>query len=164
MISRSMFIKRMLRIHQNGQEALASYRQEHQARSDRLITTLRDVVIAYSSEGQVSQKFAAIETVIGESPQQLLEDCEAHIAYAGNNYYPFLWRFYKSHRSTLFQILRWVKLQSTTQGTSLEEATKFLSKHQGSHKDWLQTLEVEEVGTPKEKTRHLLNLDWIPPK
>ncbi|AFZ24411.1 transposase, TnpA family (plasmid) [Cylindrospermum stagnale PCC 7417] len=159
-----MFIKRMLKIHFYGQEALTRYRQEHQARSDRLITTLRDVVIAYSSEGQISQKFTAIETVIGESPEQLLEDCEAHIAYAGNNYYPFLWRFYKSHRSTLFQILRWVKLQSTTQDTSLEEAIEFLSKHQGSRKDWLKTIIVENPGTAEEKTRNLLNLDWIPTK
>jgi predicted nuclease of restriction endonuclease-like (RecB) superfamily len=36
-----MFIKRMLKIHHQGEEALKQYRQEHSSRTDRLIGTLR---------------------------------------------------------------------------------------------------------------------------
>ncbi len=36
-------------------------REEYQARTDRLITTLRDVVLAYSTEGEGSQKFTEIK-------------------------------------------------------------------------------------------------------
>lgn len=159
-----MFIKRMMKIHHKGKEALEHYRQEHQTRTDRLITTLRDVVIAYSTEGEIPQRFTAIEKVIGEYPEQLEQECEAHLAYAGNNYYPFLWRFYKSHRATFFQILRWVKLRSTTQDTSIEAAIQFLMKHQGSRKDWLETIAIEQSETEFSKTIQLLNLDWIPLK
>ena len=36
--------------------------------------------------------------------RQLLASCEAIAAYNGDNYYPLMWRFYRSHRSTLFRL------------------------------------------------------------
>jgi TnpA family transposase len=159
-----MFIKRMLKIHHQGEEALKQYRQEHSQRTDRLIGILRDVVVAYQTEGEIQQRFNQINGVIGDRSSEILSECEAHIAYSGNNYYPFLWHFYKSHRSTLFGILEWVKLKSTTTDTSLEQAIQFLLVNQNSRKDWLDITVVENRETPAEKTTPLLNLDWIPPK
>ncbi|MDJ0575447.1 MAG: hypothetical protein QNJ65_09820 [Xenococcaceae cyanobacterium MO_234.B1] len=85
----SMFLRRMQKIHIRAKEALAQYREEYQARTDRLITTLKDVVVAYSTEGELSQRFTEIEKALGENPDQLLSECESHLAYVGNNYYPF---------------------------------------------------------------------------
>lgn len=155
-----MFVKRMLKIHNQGEAALKAYRLEHLARTDRLITTLRDVVIAYQSEGEVSQRFSEIDEVIGSNSDEILSECEAHIAYSGNNYYPFLWQFYKSHRATLFGILGWVKLSSTTQDTSLEKAIQFLVANRNNRKDWLNLVNSEG----SEKNELSLNLDFIPPK
>ncbi len=42
-----MLIKRLLAIHHKGKEALQAYRSKHQARTDALVTTLRDLVVAY---------------------------------------------------------------------------------------------------------------------
>lgn len=159
-----MFIKRMLKIHSLGKEALEQYRQEHLSRTDRLITTLRDLALAYKSDGEIPDRFAAMDEVIGEQCDQVLEECEAHLACAGNNYFPFLWRFYRSHRATLFRILNWITLQSTTQDKSIESAVQFLRANQGNRKDWLETLKIENPGTPQEKSVQLLNLDWIPNK
>ncbi len=92
-----MFIKRMKKIHLKAKEALELYRQEHQERTDHLVTTFRDVLLAYSTEGDAKDKLTQIETVIGNNAEEMLSECEAHIAYAGNNYYPFLWRYYRSH-------------------------------------------------------------------
>lgn len=155
----SMFIRRMQKIHVKAKEALFRYREEYQARTDRLITTLRDVIVAYSSEGEVRERFSEIENALGENPDQLLTECEAHLAYTGNNYYPFLWRFYRSHRAILFQILKQVKLRSTTQDKSIEASIQFLIEHQGSRKDWLNTVKTED-----NQTVQLLNLEWIPQK
>ena len=155
----SMFIRRMQKIHVKAKEALDKYREEYQARTDRLITTLRDVVVAYSTEGEVSQRFTEIEKALGENPDQLLTECEAHLAYVGNNYYPFLWRFYRSHRAILFQILKQVQLRSTTQDKSIETSIQFLINHQGSRKDWLNVVKTEET-----KRIQLLDLEWIPNK
>ena len=74
------------------------YRTETQNRTDELVTTLRDVVRAYQTEDEVPQRFAAIETIIGERSQTLLDECEAHLAYTGNNYFPLLQDFYKSQQ------------------------------------------------------------------
>ena len=155
----SMFIRRMQKIHVKAKEALAQYREEYQARTDRLITTLRDVIVAYSTEGEVIRRFSEIENALGENPDQLLTECEAHLAYVGNNYYPFLWRFYRSHRAILFQILKQVKLRSTTQDISIEASIQFLINHQGSRKDWLDVVQTEDS-----QTVQLLDLDWIPQK
>ncbi len=72
-----MFIRRMQKIHVKAREALAQYREEYQARTDRLITTLRDVIVAYSTEGEVRKRFTEIENALGQNPDQLLTECEA---------------------------------------------------------------------------------------
>ncbi len=155
----TMFVRRMQKIHVKAKEALDKYREEYQARTDRLIATFRDVIIAYSTEGEVNQRFTEIEKALGENPDQLLTECEAHLAYTGNNYYPFLWRFYRSHRAILFQILKQVKLRSTTQDKSIEASIQFLINHQGSRQDWLDTVKIED-----NQTVQLLDLDWITQK
>lgn len=154
-----MLIRRMQNIHVKAKSALDKYREEYQARTDRLITTLRDVVVAHSTVGEVNERFDEIEKALGDNPDQLLSECEAHIAYAGNNYYPFLWRFYRSHRAILFQILKQVRLHSTTQDKSIEASIQFLIDHQGSRSDWLDVVKIE-----KQQTIQLLDLDWVPQK
>ncbi len=155
----SMFIRRMQKIHVEAKEALSKYREEYQARTDRLISTFRDVIVAYSAEGEVAQRFSEIEKALGENPDQLLTECEAHLAYTDNNYYPFLWRFYRSHRAILFQILKQIKLRSTTQDKSIEASIQFLIDYQGSRK-----VEIDAVKIEDNQTVQLLDLDWIPQK
>jgi|SRR5919108_2182994 hypothetical protein len=84
-----MCIRRMMRLHRRGKEALALRHLKHQERTDGLIRTLCGVVTAYRTDGEAYQRLAAIEAVL-----------------AGNNYYSFLWRFYASRRPTLFRSWR----------------------------------------------------------
>src|SRR5260370_23599563 len=93
-----MFIKRMLAIHQKGKDALERYRVEHQARTDALVLTLRDLVKAYGKEGTSEERIVAMESVIGDKAAKILQDCEEHLAHVGNNSQQFLWPFYKNHR------------------------------------------------------------------
>jgi hypothetical protein len=60
---------------------------------------------------------------------------------------------------SLFQILKQVKLRSTTQDKSIEASIQFLIDHQGSRKDWLNVVETEDDQIVK-----LLDLEWIPQK
>lgn len=159
-----MFIKRMRLLHHKGKEALAQYRIENQQHTDELVTTLRDLVVAYEIPGEMPQRFAAIETVIGERTQEILKQCEAHIAYVGNNYFPFLQNFYKSHRATLFRFLEVVSLCSSTQDTSLVEAIDFIRSYRGSRSNWLPTIQTEYPDTPEAHQLQLLDLNWVPPK
>lgn len=159
-----MFIKRLRKMHHNAREALMNYRQETQKRTDTLVTTLREVIVAYQQEGSVAERLAGIDTVLGHQAETLLDHCEAHIAYTDNNYLPFLHRFYKSHRATLFRFLEVVPLQSSTQDQHLEVAIRFIQQHRTSRSTWLDvpTAEVNEAATasPAEP----LDLSWIPAK
>jgi hypothetical protein len=81
-----MFIRRMTRIHRRGKEALALHRLKHQDRTGGLIRTLRDVVAAYQTEGGAAERLAAISSVLSGKGAEVVEQCEAHEANAGNNH------------------------------------------------------------------------------
>ena len=92
---------------------------------------------------------SAIGAALTPDSQVLLEQCEAHQAQAGNNYYPYLWRFYQNHRSTLLRIWRVLQFRSTTQDKSLETALALVLANETSRMEWL-SLESSS------------SLDWIP--
>jgi len=157
-----MFIKRMLAIQQKGKEALEQYRAEHQARTDALVVTLRDLVVAYGKEGTTDVRMAAMDSVIDGKVAEVLQSCEEHLAHVGNNYQQFLWPFYKSHRAQLFRLLTVMTLRSSSQDASMEEAIHFLKQHEKSKGEWLITATVQNEGTPEEVHTPLLDLSWVP--
>jgi TnpA family transposase len=159
-----MFIRQMQQMHHRGKEALTMLRQETQARTDTLIATLRDVVAAFQGEGEIAQRFADIETVIGDQGATILEDCDAHLAYVGNNYFPLLQTFYKSQRSALFRLLDVLPLRSSTQDVSLIEAIKFIVQNRHSRSASVSVVRIEHPGTDEERHIQLLDLSWIPQK
>ena len=63
-------------------------------------------------------------------------------------HYPFLWRFYRSHRAILFQILKQVQLRSTTQDKSIEASIQFLIDHQGSRMAKTRISHFEKMAKP----------------
>ena len=75
-----VFIKRMRRMHYKAKEALENYRIESQQRTDELISKLRQVAIAHSTDGEIADRFAAVDCVIGDAPQELIAQCDDHIA------------------------------------------------------------------------------------
>src|SRR5699024_3733789 len=92
---------------------------------------------------------------------QIMQDCESHLAFSGNNYYSFLWQFYKSHRPTLYKIFRAITFRSTTQDKTLEEAISFLLTQQRSKKEWLSVVSTTNNEEGKKQTP-ILDLSWIP--
>jgi len=157
-----MLIKRMMNIHSKGKEALEKYRKDHLQITDSLVLTLKDVVAAYQKDGTKEEKFSAIETVLSNQSKELMDKCEAYAAHSGNNYYPFLWTYYKSHRKVLLDILKTVTMHSTNQDLSLEDALKFIQANEKKKSEWLCTINVENIGTKDEKKTQMLELSWIP--
>jgi hypothetical protein len=148
-----MFIKRLRKIHHLGQAALEEYRLRHQARTDELIATLHDLLTVLQQEGRPEERLAAMRALLADDLEARLADCEAHAAYADNHYPPFLWRYYKSHRRTLFALRDEVRLVSTSQDTALVEALSFLHAHRRAKGAWL-SLPVTEP----------LDLSWVSDK
>lgn len=159
-----MLIKRVMSIQNKGKQSLEQYRSQKQKRTDELVATLRDLLTAYQTEGSAEERVEALKTVIGDQTDTLLEDCESHLAFAGNNYYPFLWQHYKSHRSTLFKILHSIRLRSTSQDKLMEQAISFLQSHQNSRADWIPTFQIVKNGSRKDEPEKvpLLDLSWVP--
>jgi hypothetical protein len=124
-----MLIKRMMSIHKKGRQRLKDHKEKTQKRTDSLISTLHELLLAYQTEGNPEERIQAMQKVLKEQEAQVLQDCENHLAFSGDNYYLFLWQFYKSHRATLFKILKSIPLRSTTQDKALEEAISFLLTH-----------------------------------
>lgn len=146
-----MLVKRMSAIHQRGKDALADYHVRNRQRADGLVQTLRDLVTAYRAEGTAQDKIAAMAALLPNRGEAILQGCEDHMAHAGDNYLPFLWRFYKSHRATLFRLLRTITVRATTQDRTFEEALRFLLEHEHKTGEWLAVSKAPG-----------LDLAWVP--
>src|SRR5699024_6608924 len=153
--------KRMISIHKKGRQRLKDHQEKTQKRTDALIATFHDMLLAYQPEGNSEERLQTIQTAIGHEEKQIVQDCESHLAFSGNNYYSFLWHFYKSHRPTLYRIFRAITFRSTTQDKELEEAISFLLTQQRSKKEWLSVMPATNNGE-FEKTAPILDLSWIP--
>jgi TnpA family transposase len=154
-----MFIRQIQQLHQKGKEALVAYRMESQSTTDGLITTLRDLMLAFKREGSTTEKFEAIAQVIGDRAQTIVEQCEALLNYTGHNYYSFLQDFYKGQRAGLFRLLEGLPIYSSTQEQSFMASIQFLRTHRDTRSPQLSTvLEQADENQPAK----LLDLDWIP--
>jgi TnpA family transposase len=158
-----MFIKRLRQLHHSAKAALAQYRLNTQQQTDTLIVTLRDLIIAYQSEGEVSDRFAAMATVIGEQPEAILKQCESILSYDGNNYFPFLPQFYRTQRSVLFRLLDALSLQPSSHETALVAAIQFIQQHRGKQRTWI-ALPPQNLEAVDNQTSPSLDITWIPPK
>ncbi|MFK8184811.1 MAG: Tn3 family transposase [Phormidesmis sp.] len=159
-----VFIKRMRRMHYKAKEALENYRIESQQRTDELISKLRQVAIAHSTDGEIPDRFAAIGCVIGEHPDELIAQCDDHLAYAGNNYLPFLPKLYRSHRAVLFRFLSVVPLFPSTQDDSLTAAITFIRTHRGARKTWLPLAADNTSAESDAAPAPQMTLSWVPTK
>ena len=164
-----MFIKRMKKIHLKGQAALVDFRTRHQARTDQLIELLQELLTAMQREGTAEERLAILLAVVGDQPERVVQDCQAYTAYSGDNYMPFLWHFYKSHRQALFGWLDRVRLVSTSQDMSLTAALDFLRAHRASRAERVSLLHPVESSQVTSDLSDApppqpLDLSWIPDK
>lgn len=93
-----------------------------------VFTNVLQVLVDEPPEVQTVDPVERVNQVLIPSggAEQLLTECEAINAYKGNNYFPLLWQFYKSHRSTFFLLLGALNFSSTTSEPSIVEALNFI--------------------------------------
>lgn len=101
--------------------------------------------------------------------EKLLTECEAANAYRGNNHLPLLWKFYKTHRSTFFRLVKALDLKSTTSEQSVIDALQFVLDNSHRRADfvsatieldfiseqWRKLIVVQQGGKTKFLRRHL---------
>jgi TnpA family transposase len=133
-----MLIKRVQKLHRLAKEALDQYHLQRVDQTHGLVAMLREVVIAAcKSEGSKDDRLGAVTAALGTEPDAIIEQCEAFGAHAGNNYLPFLPRFYKGVRRALFGLLEAMPLVSTSSDTSIITAVSMVIRHQRSKDEWI---------------------------
>jgi TnpA family transposase len=147
-----IFIRKVRKLHTNANEKLDEYHLEHQKQVEKLVVQLRDMLQAFQKVQTDQERGAMMAAALRDEPAQLLVECEEHMAYASNNYFPFMLESYRFKRSLLFNCISLLEMASTTSDHSLTQAIQFVLKHRQSHKEHLQVLETE------------INLHWLPDK
>lgn len=145
-----MIVKRIQHVHNKGKEALQEYRAKHQAETDALIGKLRDILVAIRDNEPPRERLEAVEHAAGEDTEGSIERCDAHMAFAGDNYASFLWQFHKSQRTVLFRVLDAIELASTSADKSTETLIRFIKQHRKSKADMVDV--------------HGLDLSWVSEK
>ncbi|MGC1497856.1 MAG: Tn3 family transposase [Sulfitobacter sp.] len=141
----NLYIKMLRSMESTAQSALHQYILEHQKQIDALIAKFRDVLVAYDQHQEQTQKFAALDTVLGDEASSLIERCNQHIAYAGNNYYPFMLKSYRQKRALLFNCLDILDLQSTSSDTSTASLLVLLKSLRNSRSEFLSEESVDQA-------------------
>jgi len=100
-----MFIRKLRIIYNGAEEQLRQYYLEHQKRAEKLIIQLRDVLDAFVEGETDADRGARIAAAFHDEPGNLLIECDEDIAYAGNNYLPFMLAPYQSQRPLLLNCL-----------------------------------------------------------
>ena len=156
-----MFVRLMTRMHNQAKEALDDYRDEHAAETDALVALLRETVLAcQDQEAERDARLTAVEGLLLPDADAILAKCEAHAAFAGNNYLPLLARFYGGQRAAFLRFLAHAAPVSTSQDRSTEQAVAFLLAHRASRRAKLRPF-VEVQDTDGATARRALDLSWV---
>ena len=125
-----MFLKRMSSIQVKAKEALQRVREEQQQTTEQLLAVLTDLVETAMEDCEQDDATAGKhlrEILVKQGGHvQLLQKCQAVTATAGDQYQPFLWQFYTSHRKALFQLVRSLPIHAATQDQSLMNALDYV--------------------------------------
>ena len=141
----NLYIKMLRSMESNAQSALHKYILEHQKQIDTLIAKFRDVLIAYDQQQGQKQKLAALDTVLGDEANVLIDRCNQHIAYAGNNYYPFMLGTYRQKRALLYNCLEILDLQSTSSDTSTASLLILLKSLRNSRSEFIDEDAIDKA-------------------
>ena len=137
-------------------EALKQHQLSQTNNVDSLVSTLRELLLAYQTQGTHKERLDAIETAFDEEePEELIKLCDKQLAFTNNNYLPFMLSLYRSKRSLLFDCIANMDLLSTTKDQSTLNALAIVIKYRRSRKENLNDLELNDEP---------LDLAWIPDK
>jgi TnpA family transposase len=143
----------MAKLHSNARQQLEEYHLQRAKKVDELISQFRDVLCIFKAkDGQSDAEcIASINGSLKDNPENLMAKCDAHIAYAGDNYIPFMLGSFQAQRPLLLNCIELLNVQSSSNDSSIVDACRFVLEHRHSHK-------------PRLSVPDKLSLDWLPEK
>jgi TnpA family transposase len=152
-----MMVKAVRKLHTGAELKLQQYYLDHQKLAEKLVSQLRDLIEAYQQGETNQERGSRVTAALHDQPETLLAECEEHIAYAGNNYVPFMLAPYQMQRPLLLNCLTLLQLRSTSADLSLITAIEFVLANRQSHKEWLPIAGTSvNLKWASEKWRHLI--------
>lgn len=130
-----LFIRLMQNLENNARQKLLSFQQERVQKTDMLVGQLKDILGAYQLEGTDSQRVEAISTTLVAEVDELLNECEQHLAYAGRNHLPFLLQPYKMVRAQLLNCIGIASPKASSEDHVVERLIEALYKLRDNRAD-----------------------------
>lgn len=153
-----LLIRMVRAMESHAQAALQQYLLDHQKHVDRLIETFKDVLTAYEQDTSQQQRLSSIEDIIGENSGTLIDRCNEHIAYSGNNYFPFMLAPYRQKRALLFNCLTILELKSTSNDTSSNALLTLFRSLQPSRAEYIK------IAAASDTMGETFDPGWMPEK
>ena len=169
-----MLVKTMAKVHNRAKEALEELHREKRSTTEALIEILERILAgAARMEDDDAALGKKVREVLAEGggAEALLAASTSLSAHRDGNYLPFMWKFYKGQRATLFRVVRSLTIRSTTEDHSLADALAFvLENDQAGRRGefvpgeldlsftserWRELVEADLNGTPMLARRHL---------
>lgn len=155
----SVFIRWMRKLQTDGKESLRNYYIEQASETDGLIGLLHKILGELKSNTKAAKRIKAIENCITQGIDNAMAQCEQHMAYADDNYFPFMLKPYNNKRFVIFTLLEQLNIKSAYQDTTLLEAMNFIKANQHSRKEWLSPCYCND-----KKEEMVLDLNWLSDK
>lgn len=149
-----IFIKLILKMDRTAQKQLEQYLINQRKQTDRLIGILADTVKVYLDK---PDSLSAFDPILEKEGKNILQMCDQYMAYADDNYFPFMVILYKKQRSTLFRTIEILNLESATGDKDLLNAFRFILKHKNRRTD---TLCLQKEAS-SDASKNEIDIRWI---
>jgi hypothetical protein len=134
-----MFIRRVRKAHHQAQEASTKAMLSRQKQTDHIVCTFHRLLLAWRDGKTTKEQLAAINEILGDQTEALIEQCQAHTAGSEHSHLPFLAKYFQNQRSLLLAILEEANLIATGADKNLERAISLITKHKATRQEWLPT-------------------------
>jgi len=153
-----IFIKKIQNLESTAELRLQQYHLDQIKRTERLIGRFRDVLDVIRQDGahDAPSLREAIAQALRSDPEKLVEECNEYMAFASNNFWPFMLSSYHQARSLLFSCVEALELESSTSDETIIRAMRFIFSHRNSHKEWIS------IESPSGGRRNQIHLQWLP--
>lgn len=135
----TMFLKQLRKIHYLAKEELQNIKNKLQEKMEEVVSIFGEVLDVFTDkpiEIQLLNEVCEVFKLNG-GIEYLSGECDAIKAHKGNNHFPLLWQFYKSHRSAFFRLINLIQLESTSTDQTLIKAVQFLKDNAHKRGKWL---------------------------
>lgn len=152
-----LFIRLMQNLENNARQKLLEFQQERVHKTDMLVAQLRDILGAYQLQGSDEQRVQAISTTFVAEVDELLNECEQHLAYAGRNHLPFLLQPYKMVRAQLLNCIDIASPKASSEDLVVERLMEALSRLRDNRAD---TVPLDLLGLSEETDFRWMSAQW----